>query len=147
MYANQTAARDRVRAPRFKLEQELVVTSKTIGTDVSFRLNTENVSRSGMLLRWGQTRPIPFIENTIIEMTIDPKGELLHRPVICLGKIVRKRGTYAQGDLEFGIAIIQIDNADLDVWESCLEELSSHGIQLMAPDPQVFLHNRVKKAG
>lgn len=131
MYANQTAARDRVRAPRFKLENGLVVSSKTIGTDVAFHLSTENVSRSGMLLRWLQTRPIPFLENTIIEMVIDPKGETLMRPVACLGKIVRRRGNSSQGDLEFGIAIIQIDNADLDVWEACLEKMTSTGIQVM----------------
>lgn len=123
----QTASpADRVRATRFS--KRLFVASKTIGTEVTFNLSTQNVSRSGLKLGWEQMRPIPFIENTIIEMTIDPMREFLKEPLQCLGKVVRREGVQSKqsgSNLSFGISIIQIDATDLDLWESCLAAIAA----------------------
>ena len=123
-------AKERVRATRYVPTQNLVVASKTIGTDLTFNLKTYNLSRTGMLLGWEQMRPIPFIENTILELSIDPGNNVLRKPVHCLGKVVRrsgKQGHTSASDLSFGICIIQMDHADLEHWESCLAELAAAG--------------------
>ena len=113
----------RVRAPRVPID--LVVKSKTIGTDSAYSLYTEDVSRSGLLLVWDRDSRMPFIVNTLMEMIIDPDGNCLGKPVTCLGKVVRREGS-ADGlghAARLGVQIVQIDNTDLKAWEGCLLEL------------------------
>lgn len=111
----------RVRAPRLPLD--LRVESKTIGTDAAYDLNTVDVSRSGLLLSWNRKVRVPFNVNTILEMKIDPGCSHLDESVSCLGKVVRREGE--NGETQFGIQIVQIDNTDLNVWEGCLNQLES----------------------
>ncbi len=160
MLANRAArgTDSRARAPRFEVTDAVQVQSRTIGTDVSYSLSTKNVSRSGLLLTWEQNSRVPFIENTIIEMTIDPNCQLLHEPVHCLGKVVRRvqrpmMGGNAANTAEFGVRIVQIDNRDLDVWESCIDELtrSSDGVVMeekldMIEDLQTVLAKKRRNA-
>jgi len=131
--------KSRVRAARYKPENSLVVSSKTIGTNLVFDLTTQNVSRSGMLLSWENGTPIPFIESTILELTIDPQSLFLEKPLSCLGKVVRKQKNKKDGqshpDVTFGITIVQIDDQDLGHWESCVENLASRTAPLVTQDP------------
>jgi hypothetical protein len=113
-----------VRAPRVPLD--LKVQSRTIGTNVAYSLSTEDVSRSGLLLVWQHDEKVPFIVNTLLELTIDPHGRCLGKPVSCLGKVVRReKEDTVDGDAgtKLGIQIVQIDKSDLSVWEGCLGEL------------------------
>ena len=121
----------RVRAPRVALEESIVVESKTLGTNVSYRLTTHNVSKSGLLLHWSNDSRLPFIINTLIEMTIDPGAVVLKQPVNCLGKIVRKEGSVPT---EFGVRIVQIDNSDLEAWESCVSVLERDAKHLVTEE-------------
>lgn len=121
-----------VRAPRVPLD--LQVQSRTIGTNVAYSLSTEDVSRSGLLLVWQHGETMPFIVNTLLELTIDPHGSCLEKPVSCLGKVVRREQESAkEGDpsTKLGIQIVQIDKGDQTVWEGCLGELERRfGIDL-----------------
>ncbi len=125
-------AEARVRAPRVSLDGNIVVESKTLGTNVSYRLTTDNVSKSGLLLHWSNDSRLPFIINTLIEMTIDPGATILKQPVNCLGKIVRKEGAVPT---QFGVRIVQIDNSDLEVWEACVSLLERDARHLVTEDP------------
>jgi hypothetical protein len=111
-----------VRAPRVSID--LVVESKTLGTSAAYSMSTEDVSRSGLLLVWERESKMPFIVNTLIEMTIDPKGSCLSKPVTCLGKVVRKDAQDGSSQsTRFGIQIVQMDPGDIQNWEVCLSEL------------------------
>jgi hypothetical protein len=111
-----------VRAPRVSID--LVVESKTLGTSAAYSMSTEDVSRSGLLLVWERESKMPFIVNTLIEMTIDPKGSCLSKPVTCLGKVVRKDAQDGSSQsTRFGIQIVQMDPGDIQNWEGCLSEL------------------------
>ena len=123
----------RVRAPRMDINSSLVVDSKTLGTSINYRLTTKNVSKSGLLLSWGNETHVPFIVNTLIEMTIDPGGRWLTSPVPCLGKVVRREEEGPQG-ASFGIRIIQIDNSDLEAWEKCVLNLEKEAKQFTSKD-------------
>jgi hypothetical protein len=127
------------RAPRYEVGKELVVSSKTIGTSVAYNLNTENISRSGMLLTWEHNSPVPFIENTILELTIDPQTNVLDTPVSCLGKVVRKiqRSETGEPQIQFGVRIVQIDGTDLDKWESCIDDLAKRSVPVSAQNPML----------
>jgi hypothetical protein len=121
----------RVRAPRVPIDLE--VESRTIGTSAAYRFQTEDISRSGLLLVWDREVRMPFIVNTLLEMTIDPTGTCLQKPVTCLGKVVRRDGTDESNShsARLGIQIVQIDNTDLTTWEGCLSELEKRfGIEL-----------------
>jgi len=132
MKKKQETEQDRVRATRFRPKERVVVHSKTIGTYLTYKLSTENLSRSGLLLEWQQKRPIPFIENTILEMTIDPESDILGKPLQCLGKIVRRKAsTDHEGETQFGVSIIQIEQEDMEDWHSCIDELSSRGAEVI----------------
>lgn len=111
----------RVRAPRVPVD--LIVESRTIGTSFTYDLMTEDISRSGLLLVWDRDVKMPFIVNTIIEMTIDPKSLCLNKPVNCLGKVVRRQDESDESSVQLGVQIVQIDNTDLCAWEGCLTEL------------------------
>jgi hypothetical protein len=111
-----------VRAPRVAID--LVVESKTLGTSAAYSMSTEDVSRSGLLLVWERESKMPFIVNTLIEMTIDPTGSCLSKPVTCLGKVVRRDAQDGSGQTtRFGIQIVQMDPGDIQNWEGCLSEL------------------------
>jgi hypothetical protein len=111
-----------VRAPRVSID--LIVESKTLGTNAAYSMSTEDVSRSGLLLVWERESKMPFIVNTLIEMTIDPKGSCLSKPVTCLGKVVRKDAQDGSSQsTRFGIQIVQMDPGDIQNWEVCLSEL------------------------
>jgi len=113
-----------VRAPRVPLD--LKVHSRTIGSSVAYNLTTADVSRSGLLLVWQHDEKVPFIVNTLLELTIDPLGRCLEKPVSCLGKVVRREDDGSdRGDsgTKLGVQIVQIDKSDQHVWEGCLGEL------------------------
>lgn len=111
-----------VRAARVSID--LVVESKTLGTSAAYAMSTEDVSRSGLLLVWERGSKMPFIVNTLIEMTIDPKGSCLSKPVTCLGKVVRRDAQDSNSQAtRFGIQIVQMDPSDVQNWEGCLSEL------------------------
>ena len=122
----------RVRAPRVPVDIE--VESRTIGTNAAYKLLTEDISRSGLLLVWDREVKMPFIVNTLLELTIDPSGSCLDKPVSCLGKVVRRDSGDEQGkgnSARLGIQIVQIDNSDLNAWEGCLTELEKRfGVEL-----------------
>ena len=121
-----------VRAPRMPVDIE--VESRTIGTTAAYKLLTEDVSRSGLLLAWDRGVKVPFIVNTLLEMTIDPAGSCLKRPVTCLGKVVRRDPGTEDGkghSARLGIQIVQIDNSDLTAWEGFVAELEKlFGVEL-----------------
>lgn len=142
----------KVRAPRYDTNGELIVASKTIGTDLTYRLCTENVSRSGLLLTWDYNTKIPFIEKTILELTIDPESDWLSAPVSCLGKVVRRQTKRVDQNVEatqFGIRIVQIDNTDLDIWDDCISHLAENAAQFVTKKEQPMLKTAVNdsKAG
>lgn len=113
-----------VRAPRVGIS--LIVESKTLGTNAAYSLFTEDVSRSGLLLVCENTSmKMPFIVNTLIEMTIDPKSNHLSKPVSCLGKVVRRDLEDENGQIQprFGVQIVQMEPGDIKNWEGCLSEL------------------------
>lgn len=123
----------RVRAPRVPIP--LAVESKTIGTSAAYKLQTEDISRSGLLLVWDrEVVKMPFIVNTLLEMTIDPDGACLGHPVTCLGKVVRRdprSDDVNDQSARLGIQIVQMDNIDLNTWEVCLSELERRfGIEI-----------------
>lgn len=125
----------RIRAPRVPID--LQVESKTIGTNASYNFYTEDISRSGLLLVWDRDTKMPFNINTLLEMTIDPFGSCLGKPVTCLGKVVRREVLKGLDDQDeatstrLGVQIVQIDKTDLNAWEGCLTQLEKrYGIEL-----------------
>ncbi len=114
----------RVRAER--VGAAIIVESKTIGTDIRYKLETENISKSGMLLSWKRNTKIPFGVNTILEMKIDPQGSWFGSPVSCLGKVVRCQNESEESKNKvFGIRIVQINNEDMAKWEVGIQDFSS----------------------
>jgi len=110
----------RTRSPRFLPGQELIVNSKTIGTSLSYKLKTEDVSETGLLLCWEYETQVPFLQNTLVEMEIDPTGAWLDEPLLCVGKVVRKFGEVGT---KFGIVIVQMDGESISSWENCVGRL------------------------
>lgn len=126
----------RVRAPRVPID--LKVDSKTIGTSAAYQFYTEDVSRSGLLLVWDRDTAMPFNVNTLLEMTIDPLGTYLGKPLTCLGKVVRRdiekgdNGSPQSSTTRLGVQIVQIDKTDLSAWEGCLTQLEKQfGVELV----------------
>ncbi len=113
-----------VRAPR--MPAELLIEARTLGTNQVYELGTVDVSRSGILVSWSRRGRMPYLVNTILEITIDPECSMLSAPVFCLAKVVRRDvtkddRTHTAGEL--GIQILQMDQSDATVWENCVTAL------------------------
>lgn len=128
----------RVRAKRIGLVQEegLVVESKTLGSTLAFNLPTENLSRTGLLLNGGRYKAVPFIVNTLLEMTVDPRGKMLERPVTCIGKIVRIDSETSDA-IRYGVQIVQMETKDEDLWMRCV--LAMEKERLVEKEPENLL--------
>jgi hypothetical protein len=118
-------------APRVLTQGRLMVESRTIGTAMPYRFNTHNVSASGLLLSTESVNHIPFAENTLLELTIDPSCEFNPRPVRCLGKVIRRETLEEDSALpsmrrmtRIGVQIVQMDEASQVAWEICRERVS-----------------------
>lgn len=109
-----------------RVPAEVIISSRTIGTDASYVLATLDVSSSGILCSFDRHGKMPFIVNTILEVTIDPGRSMLDVPLNCLAKVVRRENdpaerNHASGRL--GIQILQMDQADSTLWETCVAVL------------------------
>lgn len=112
----------RVRAKRIASDNGLVVESRTIGTEMVYNLETDNLSRTGFLLNTGAYRKVPFQVNTILEMKVDTRGKVFREPVSCLGKIVRLEAEDAPDEdgrrmRRYGIAIVQMEGSNMEAWD------------------------------
>ena len=112
------------RAPR--MPAALLIEARTLGTNQVYSLGTVDVSRSGILASWSRRGRLPYLVNTILEITIDPTGSMLASPVNCLAKVVRRdvladERTHSAGEL--GIQILQMDQSDAATWENCVAAL------------------------
>lgn len=116
----------KTRATAHRLSLNLTVESKTLGSKVPYSLNTVNISKTGLLLGKEEGAKVPFIVNTLLELTIDPTCSFLAEPVSCLAKVVRLETIDEMGKIvngKFGVQIIQLENDDAVTWESCLSNL------------------------
>lgn len=109
-----------VRAARFETPDHLRVYARTFGTRGDFVMYTENVSKSGMLIREDQ-EVSPFSLNTILELTIDPDAKRFAEPVRCLAKIVRHEPVGQNS--RYGIQLIEMDHEIQTAWSFYVEEL------------------------
>lgn len=112
-----------VPAPRYEATS-LQVTARTIGTKIAFSMPVANVSASGLLLGWKDSRRSPFAVNTILEMEIQHPTEPGARAVGCLGKVVRRFNT-PSGLPSFGVKIIQSENDEKEAWQSIIDILDA----------------------
>ena len=128
---------------------DLKVESRTLGTNAAYNFSTKNVSRSGLLLVWDRAVAfMPFIENTLLELVIDPAGDHLVAPVNCLGKVIRKDSRQLKNKRidVIGVQIVQIDSSDMELWDKCLAELEKyHGLELSQDIPGVGAAKSSKK--
>lgn len=120
-----------VRAKRIDSHGPVVVQSKTLGTSMNYNLPIDNLSRSGMLLNMGGNRKVPFLINTLVELSVDTGGALFEQPVNCLGKIVRMT-IGPERKTQFGVQIIQMEAKDLAAWERAIGSMEEVRAELAA---------------
>lgn len=104
-------------AQRTKISGKIEMDGRTIGSNLNFRMTTDNLSKSGVLI--STDAEIPFRKNTIVELTVDPSAEYLSEAIHLLGKVIR-RNDESSPKVELGIMIIS-DCSDMPSWFSCVE--------------------------
>lgn len=118
----------RIRAKRIASERGLLVESRTIGTDMAYNLEADNLSRSGFLLNSAGYFKVPFQINTILELRVDTRGKFFREPISCLAKIVRIEDTTVDGDdavvqRRYGVSIVQMEPPYTEAWDRTLAQL------------------------
>lgn len=116
----------RIRAKRVSSERGLVVESRTIGTDMAYNLEADNLSRSGFLLNSAGYFKVPFQINTILELRVDTRGKFFREPISCLAKIVRIEDTPADDGVahrRYGVSIVQMEAPHTEAWDRTLAQL------------------------
>lgn len=127
-----------IRFARFYSDPTILVHAKTFGTVGFYSLQSVNVSRSGMLIGSGKDRFVPFLENTLLEITLVPGGHWLFQPVHCLAKVVRVgERTDRRGNAQtcFGLKFIEFQDEGQNIWDKTVRNIE-HKISR-----QVFVEN------
>lgn len=115
-----------IRFARFHADPNILVHAKTFGTVGFYSLQSVNVSRSGMLISAARDRSVPFLENTLLEVTLVPGGHWLFQPVHCLAKVVRVgESTDRRGNSHscFGVKFIEFQDAGQNIWDKTVSNL------------------------
>ena len=109
-------------AKRYNSE-DIHVTARTIGTKINFKMPVVNMSVTGMLLSWQDSKKVPFAVNTILELCVNAEGKVASANSInCLAKVVHT-STQADGRRNFGVKIIQSDDEELAAWTSVIKQI------------------------
>lgn len=98
--------------------------SKTIGTSISYPMQILDVSENGMKLRCSTEQKLPFMQNTLIEVSLPIKlGEGLPEQVIqYLAKVVRLTDD-DQAEQEYGIKLIFLEPDSHQIWKEAVTYL------------------------
>jgi len=106
-------------AVRLAPSDDLRVNARTLGTKIGFEISVADISRSGMLLEWSNTKlPLPFIENTLIEMELNTVFKDQPRRILCMGKVVRR--TKDSDRSFYGVRVIHTDDHEQMEWVSLI---------------------------
>jgi hypothetical protein len=108
-------------AKRYTPSAQMLVTAKTIGTKIDFKMPISNMSETGMLLTWTEDRRVPFSINTILEVEVVGESNLDKRNISCLAKVIHTTKT-PEGSQRFGVKIIQADEEGVG-WQDMIREI------------------------
>lgn len=126
MARSPKAAHDesRSRSERKEVKSPHYLQSKTIGTSMSFLMQILDVSHTGMKLRWDSGQKMPFLENTLIEVSVPirlGKG-LPEQTIQSLAKVVRTEES-GEKPQEFGIKMIFLEPHSHQLWKEAVSYL------------------------
>jgi hypothetical protein len=103
------------RAVRLEAPKDFVVSVRTLGTRTGYEVPVCNISKSGLLLEWRNAKtPLPFLQNTLVEMEMKTvhKGKLL--TINCMGKVVRHLAE--NGAAMYGVRMINTEDGEMSEW-------------------------------
>lgn len=123
-----TAPESKVRAKRLQPQARMTAETRTIGAPLAFVMQLENVSQTGFLLSSAVHGRVPYQINTLIELTLDPKANVIGRPIHLLGRVVRTNPSDAGGQKQFGVQIVQMDSRDHASWEKFVDQLTGKAV-------------------
>ncbi len=103
--------------------KNIVVDSKTLGTSLSYRMRTHAANKSRLVLSMGKSQKIPFIENTLLELTIDTESSWLDRPVQCIAKVLTRDDASDPHHAQFDVKIVQMEPTLMQKWYRSIEDL------------------------
>ncbi len=119
---------DKKRSIRKTTEKDIIVKVKSIGTDISYNLRLEDASNSGLLLSWKNNFSLPYLDTSILELSLDPPNDHFKRKVDLVGKVVRTDSTSDGKDL-YGVKICVLEGDELNNWDEALTEVSNIFLQ------------------
>ena len=109
-------------AKRFE-SKDVHVSARTIGTKINFKMPVVNVSLTGMLLTWQDTKKVPFSVNTILELDVRAEGKNPRsKGIQCLAKVIHT-STQPDGKRNFGVKIIQTDDDEISAWANVINQM------------------------
>jgi hypothetical protein len=115
------------RASRYSALGVLDAQVCTLGTRIPYRMQTTDISRSGLFLTSGHGEAIPFSINTLLEITLELTTDQSDRTQIrCLGKVVRCVNSRAPSrkieTVGIGVQIVEMDGESVTTWEHWLRK-------------------------
>ena len=123
------------RSARHQPTKPLLVDASTFGVRKKYRLRTENISRSGILVLNDDNEKVPFRLSTILELGIDPVQGWIPESLMCSGKIVRMAslpnsvGTNFEA---FGVALIDLTKPQAETWNGLIDAIE----KLVGPETE-----------
>lgn len=121
---SKTTLFEPIRFSRFKTDTKLLVHAKLFGTVGIYSLTSLNVSRSGLLLTSDRQGEVPFRENSLVEITIVPRGDVLFMPIQALAKVVRvedAQNMHWQASKKFALKFLEFQDQGQVVWDQTIE--------------------------
>lgn len=122
-----------LRAVRFDTRNQLSVIIRPTNSHETYRMHTENVSKSGVLLVEDVGEKPHYELQGMIEITIDPDMAIFEKPLEIEGEIARLESLGQNDDMlkkhfRYGVRLINIDEETQKSWYNFIEtvELERH---------------------
>ncbi|MCX6124544.1 MAG: PilZ domain-containing protein [Proteobacteria bacterium] len=123
MASNLTTRESGEKKPAKRFENcDVLVTARTLGTKLNFKMPVLNLSATGMLLGWLEKPRVPFHLNTLLELSVSSEESGTKTTIQCLAKVIHTK-TDVSGDRRFGVRIIQSDDEDMAPWNSIVDSI------------------------
>ncbi len=118
------AGNEKRRTARIQVDASLRVYIRSIGNNVKYEFWTQNISNQGLKLESRKTRKYPFSGSTLLDVSM--QLDTIDKPILqFVCKVARVYED--EGNVQFGVRIVQIDSEDMTLLNSYIEQCIEEG--------------------
>lgn len=109
-------------APRYFLKGANIYAEALIGSKKKVVImKVENISTSGILLRWEKEYELPLHKNSFVRLNIVPNHIHTHELITCVGFVARKFLDLNSNKVKYGVHISHMSRNSNELWHEFVQ--------------------------